>query len=168
MDYIERPKEVIRAERSVQNNEYVQKNAQGQLNNIYDYLDGVTDEFNNITEKIDKESTYSTTETAIGTWIDGKTIYRKVVDLGEIGSTSNPVTKSVSGSYDTIINFGGYLYNPSTGRKLGINYRITSGGNWIDISYEIISNVLTVEILRDSVDSWNNYYVKVVIEYTKP
>ena len=24
---------------------------------------------------------YSTDETAIGTWIDGKTIYRKVIDL---------------------------------------------------------------------------------------
>ena len=41
MDYIERPKEVIRAEASVQSDEFIQKNMQEQLNRIYDYLDGL-------------------------------------------------------------------------------------------------------------------------------
>lgn len=39
MEYIERPKEVIRAEASVQSDEFIQKNSQEQLNRIYDYLD---------------------------------------------------------------------------------------------------------------------------------
>ena len=32
---------------------------------------------------------YSTEETAIGTWIDGKTIYRKVIEYGKLASISN-------------------------------------------------------------------------------
>ena len=43
MDYIQRPKQVIRAEQSIQNNEQLQKNVQSQLNRIYDYLDEIAD-----------------------------------------------------------------------------------------------------------------------------
>ncbi len=32
---------------------------------------------------------YSTEETAIGTWIDGRTIYRKVIDVGKLGAVSS-------------------------------------------------------------------------------
>ena len=46
MDYIERPKEVVRAESSVQNNEFIQKNMQEQLNKIYDYLDMIATNLN--------------------------------------------------------------------------------------------------------------------------
>lgn len=38
---------------------------------------------------------YSTEETAIGTWIDGSTIYRKVIEVGKLASVS-------SGNYDTV------------------------------------------------------------------
>lgn len=43
MERIERPKEVIRAEANVQSDEFIQKNAQEQLNRIYDFLDGLVD-----------------------------------------------------------------------------------------------------------------------------
>lgn len=32
---------------------------------------------------------YSTEETAIGTWVDGRTIYRKVINVGKLGAVSN-------------------------------------------------------------------------------
>lgn len=37
---------------------------------------------NGICTQVDNSIVYSTTETAIGTWIDGRTIYRKVIDVG--------------------------------------------------------------------------------------
>lgn len=37
---------------------------------------------NDACTQIDNSIGYSTTETAIGTWIDGRTIYRKVIDVG--------------------------------------------------------------------------------------
>ena len=69
MEYIERPKEVNKSEAGVQSSEYIQKNMQGQLNNIYDYLDNL----------VDNKEEYSTDEIRIGTWIDGSAIYRKVI-----------------------------------------------------------------------------------------
>lgn len=48
-------------------------------------------------EEIDElntdQSTYSTTEKAVGTWIDGSTIYRKTI---EFGSLPNATTKNVA------------------------------------------------------------------------
>lgn len=118
--------------------------------------------------KITDLSTYSTTEQEVGTWIDGKTIYRKVVDLGAIGSSNAFITKTVSGSYDAIVNFSGYAYNPDTGTKIGTIYKLTSGNDYINISYTVSSNALTVDIARSNNSVWSNYYIKVVIEYTKP
>lgn len=46
MDYIERPKKATRSEQNVQTNEYIQKNMQKQLDNIYDFLDKIVDELN--------------------------------------------------------------------------------------------------------------------------
>ena len=46
MEHIERPKKVTKSENAVQNNEYIQKNMQAQLNKIYDYLDKIADRLN--------------------------------------------------------------------------------------------------------------------------
>ena len=44
-------------------------------------VQGVIEEVNT---KITNVETYSTTETVIGKWIDGRTIYRKVIDIGAL------------------------------------------------------------------------------------
>lgn len=44
--------------------------------------------------------TYSTEETAIGTWIDGSTIYRKVIEYGTLGSLSDS-----GGHGKAVVNF---------------------------------------------------------------
>ena len=41
-----------------------------------------------LNEKIDKNSLYSTHEQVIGTWINGKPIYRKVIELGSVGKAT--------------------------------------------------------------------------------
>lgn len=43
MEKIKRPKEISRAESNIQNNEYIQKNLQTQLNRIYDKLDEIVE-----------------------------------------------------------------------------------------------------------------------------
>ena len=40
-------------------------------------------------EEVDSPNDYSTEETKIGTWIDGKPIYRKVFDFGQLPVTSS-------------------------------------------------------------------------------
>lgn len=50
-----------------------------------------------LSEKITKNSTYSTTEQAVGTWIDGKTIYRKVINFGALpNATKKDVAHNIS------------------------------------------------------------------------
>lgn len=59
---------------------------------------------------------YSTTEQVIGTWIDGKPLYRKVATVSAI--TGNNTWKSVDNAptnVRTYINAYGYLFNQQTG-----------------------------------------------------
>ena len=54
--------------------------------------------------------TYSTEEQRVGTWIDGKPIYRKVVDTGTLpNSTGKQITHNIS-NVDQVINIKGYAY----------------------------------------------------------
>ena len=107
---------------------------------------------------------YYTAEKRVGTWIDNKPIYRKVIDLGIIGNT-NPKEINVEGSYDTLISFNGYMYD-SNGNKtpLRMNYL---DGHWINAEYEVNSSNLKIRIYRDNNSSWSNWYLKIIIEYTK-
>lgn len=50
-------------------------------------------------EELEEMSKYSTTETKIGTWINGKTIYRKVI-TGTINSGLNTIP--INASYDDV------------------------------------------------------------------
>ena len=50
-----------------------------------------------LNEKITRNSTYSTEEQAVGTWIDGKTIYRKVINFGALpNATKKDVAHNIS------------------------------------------------------------------------
>lgn len=50
-----------------------------------------------LNEKITRNSTYSTEEQAVGTWIDGKTIYRKVINFGTLpNATKKEVQHNIS------------------------------------------------------------------------
>ena len=55
-----------------------------------------------LNEKITRNSTYSTEEQAVGTWIDGKTIYRKVINFGAL---PNATKKEVQHNISNISNF---------------------------------------------------------------
>ena len=110
---------------------------------------------------------YSTEEVDTGkVWIDGKHIYRKVVDLGLFGNVDRDVT--IEGSYDAVTCFDGYLYNSSGRNKIPLNeYR--NSNFWRSVHYEITDNVLEIHMSRDNSGAghWGNFYVKVIVEYTK-
>lgn len=70
---------------------------------------------------------YSTEETAIGTWIDGKTVYRKVIsmDLPSVSSDKNYAQKTIVGEPCNImlLNWRAIYYAGATGS----NYEYTLG-----------------------------------------
>lgn len=61
--------------------------------------------------------TMSTSERVVGKWIDGRDIYEKVLDLGDLptSTTSPNNSKEVShniSDVDIFINVGGFMYGP--------------------------------------------------------
>lgn len=95
MDYIERPKEVVRAESSVQNNEFIQKNMQEQLNTIYDYLDKLKDSLNQDTGETETvlfdSSTGRTSSFTISDSFDNYKKLKVTVGRGTDGSLAGRV-----------------------------------------------------------------------------
>lgn len=103
------------------------------------------------------ELNYSTTEQVVGTWIDGKPIYRRVLTNIPIGSSNvNVIDSSVS--YDKLIK-GTFTLDGMTGNAIISN--ACSG-----MTLGVQSNSLTL-VKRTSADyaGWNLNYV--IIEYTK-
>ena len=67
---------------------------------------------------------YSTTETAIGTWIDGSTIYRKVIEYGKLSSVSSgnqgKINISFGETIEKIINASA-LISHTNGTQMVVN-----------------------------------------------
>ena len=65
-------------------------------------------------------SNYSTTETAVGTWIDGSTIYRKVINFGALpNATSKNVNHGIT-NLRRVISLSGYAYNPTADSSVAL------------------------------------------------
>ena len=110
---------------------------------------------------------YSTTEQVVGTWIDGKPLYRKVINMGTLPSQNQ--TKNVAhniNNLEFIIKLEGVAKNPTSGfyQKLPI---VT----------DVVSNN-TSQIVQFYANNTNiSYYASVdrsaytesyaIIEYTK-
>ena len=74
-------------------------------------------------------SNYSTSETIVGKWIDGKTLYRKVIDTGAL---PNATTKSVAHNISNVSRFVklyGYAYT-SNGQTYPLPWVHTTGTNY--------------------------------------
>lgn len=66
---------------------------------------------NSSTDKtVNIENTYSTTEQAIGTWVDGRTVYRKVI-TGTTGSGNIEDVRHGITNFGTVINIYGYIHS---------------------------------------------------------
>lgn len=114
------------------------------------------------------DDVYSTTETRIGTWINGKQLYRKVIDyyptslIGDMGVVTN-----ISIAHN-ISNFGkitkvdmvdetGYVF-PTLGSATGTYLTSSSSITKVDstnINFRIIN------------DNWSSRHFYITLEYTK-
>ena len=104
---------------------------------------------------------YSTNETVIGTWIDGKPIYRKTFNNISVTSSEYSVIPIATGlTIDNLINMSGYLIN---------NERWIIALNSVDIQYANMVRV-TYDKQTSSLElvaqNWTGT-ATVTIEYTK-
>lgn len=109
---------------------------------------------------VDITNTYSESEMPIGTWIDGKTIYRKVFPF-TTPSTETDYQINTGLNMDTIINTYGGIY--SQGNFNQIPYVIWFGTSYYYMSFRVSNNIV---YYRGSA-GFGNASAFAVIEYTK-
>jgi len=106
---------------------------------------------------------YSTTETKIGTWIDGKPLYRKVVNFGTLpNSTTKTVAHSIS-NIDSIAFVKGMAKATSTGNCWPLPFLFEGSQS----SYNIRTFVNNTNIEMWCDNDRSNYTAYITIEYTK-
>ena len=114
-------------------------------------------------EGIDTVSEYSTAETATNkTWIDGKTIYRKVLVFGALPDNATVNYPHAITGLDTIVHVQAFAVSRNT--KFFYKIPATSGGGGISVEVGIDGTNAVVTTLG----TWsNNYDFTFYIEYTK-
>ena len=131
-----------------QNNTAPYLNAEN-LNNNFNYLDEKTQDI------------YSTNEIVIGKWIDGKPIYRKVLNLTSpsILNTNVSIANLTSLNIESLIKLEGFLKG-ADGRNLSINSP--------EPDYTITTTFIndTIEMKIEAVN-WQQKNCIIIIEYTK-
>lgn len=106
---------------------------------------------------INKLNTYSTTEQKVGTWIDDKPIYRKVIE-------ANNVSLSSSG-----VNIPSGIANVGVVTKLDINmkYNDNSWFSFWHLTDIKLSNNNDITLYTDSSSTATFPKIYIIIEYTK-
>jgi len=120
-----------------------------------------------VTKQILTNNNYSTSEQVVGTWIDGKPIYRKTIPLTNLPTANNYIDTSIGYSLNditplnlqTIIlnNWGGYSNNYAG-----------SNSAYVSCSFAVVGTTGTpIQIrIRSSLDI-HSYTGYATIEYTK-
>ena len=103
---------------------------------------------------------YSTNETVIGTWIDGKPIYRKTFNNISVTSSESVVPIATGLTIDNLINISGYLVN--NGRWIvTLNSADIKYANMVRVAYDKQTSSLQLVA-----QNWTGT-ATVTIEYTK-
>lgn len=100
---------------------------------------------------------YSTDELPIGTWINGKTLYRKVVQIPTFGATDTNVQTGITGA--DFVMMKGYFTRP------GYNNLVYSIDNTYMSEYRFYRDTGIVQLATNNVNVEFTGYI--VFEYTK-
>lgn len=102
---------------------------------------------------------YSTNETVVGTWIDGKPLYQKVVALTNLGTMQATATRFVHNiaNVDNIWISDGYLLTVST----GIRYHLGSPYRYFGC------DKTHVQVTPTGAGDYSGYHIYFILRYTK-
>ena len=122
-------------------------------------------ELNEKIKNITSLKNYSTEETIIGTWIDGKPLYRKMVDFGTLPNNSEASkSHNIANIKHIHINLGETFwchnstpYEESTGNSFSLTYT----------NYIRLFEVNKTNLIIQTVANGTNYHMLVCLEYTK-
>lgn len=108
---------------------------------------------------------YSTDEKIVGVWTDGRPLYQKTIDCGEIPTaTTKNVAHGVS-SLNNVIDIRGVIYSSTSWLPLPyahVGHHETATANWnVELSVDITN------IIIKTTANWSNMSVRVTLQYTK-
>lgn len=109
--------------------------------------------------EIEDPNTYSNTEVRIGTWFDGKPLYRKVLTVPTLPN-NNEITITIDSTF-IIKKFDVYVKNPAQNNNITFRLPVV-GTNYINAF--IYNDKITIQTTSDRTAFTDNY---VIIEYTK-
>lgn len=116
-----------------------------------------------LSEQVSNLQAYSTTEINTGMkWIDGKLIYRKVINFGTLPNNGGKSVNTGITDLGEIINIRGYSDNGN--QTLPIPHVATSPQNSIQIACGLNNQQVRITTASDR-SSYTN--TKVILEYTK-
>ena len=120
---------------------------------------------------------YSTSEQIVGTWVDGKTLYEKTINIP--ASSFSSATADASGTYRAYANHGlsdftitkieGVTYGNIT-RTMPSCYGSTNADSTWNLGIGIDSTRIVIEMgvnIKNSVATKNTYGAYVTLQYTK-
>ena len=107
---------------------------------------------------------YSTSEQIVGEWIDGKPIYRKVVNVGSVNAGGNKQIDNVVTNRNILVSIKGTAYSSAFNQYYGIPNAHSSISDYY-INALLVGNNLQVRAGSGFTNGINTVYV--IIEYTK-
>lgn len=113
-------------------------------------------------EEVDDPNEYSTNEVRVGTWIDGKPLYRKTIDFGALPNNSDKNVDLGINNLDLITSMRGITKRP--GSNTMVIPTVSSGLSGMIVLYVDSSNKLHISTGEDR-SSYTKTYI--TIEYTK-
>ncbi len=113
-------------------------------------------------EKVDDPNQYSTEEKIIGTWIDGKPIYRKVINT--ITGDKISAWKTILSEVDKVFRYNGFVYETETDIKVLPYAGGLDGGSLIWFHVNATSHVFQE---AHSDDMFKSKEMTIIVEYTK-
>lgn len=117
--------------------------------------------------ELNKSNTYSTEEKVVGTWIDGKPLYRKTISFNDTFSASYPIEKehNISNVSTIFIDTAhSFIVDTSNNKSIPLPTPC-SDGNFDDV---VGVQVDTNKIYMYARTTWNTTWKKVVtVNYTK-
>ena len=140
------------------NDKYKVNNLDGHVHNNINILNSITSQDIDNWNATSFES-YSTSEEVIGEWIDGKPLYRQVLDVTLTPNSTDNFTVTNSSNFEIVTKVDGMM-------------RITSPNGWVPVNFynDNQHNFAFFNIANNRLEVGNSWYANraiIVIEYTK-
>lgn len=139
--------------------------------NLNQIQDNVESAINSVSSSIQpavyEANTYSTTETRIGTWINDKPIYRKVINFGNLPNNNVKRVNHNISNMDRVTRLTG-ITQVDLGGTYGLTWNplplIYSGSEYI---YNTTLSCNKTEIVCRTAQDRSGFSAYIIIEYTK-